>query len=523
MGLMLVVAAAFAADPTLVHQGRLVGVDGGPVEGAATLRVGLYAAPTGLAPVWTADYTTTLAGGYYTLQLGPDPGLTAALGAATDLWVDVSQTAPIAASFGPRTPVSSVPRAVRADVAAHADVADRVTVGTGLVGGACSPSGALRFDPSGPSLVACDGAHWVIVGAAAAPADLDGSTSVTVNQVHPSTSCTALVFVNAGGTTSASLSSSVTGTYTSSGCTNTCDGTTLDPAETCSVGVRGSATAPGSLSGSVVLSAGSTSHTTTLTGAASGFPIPVTCSGGVDIGSGCRFAAPGTYTFTLPSGVTTVTAKVWGAGGGARQHTDGGHHGGGSGGFTNATLTVGGPVSAGATLTIVVGGKGGNPTAGSNGGGAGGSTGAGGGGRSEVKVGSTVLAIAGGGGGGGSCGASYGGSGGGASAGSGGRENAGAGGTQPSGNGTAAGGAGGGGGGGYFGGSGASSTCGGGGGGTGFAPHGATTEGSNGHSSGLSIAPANASDGDYLSPAGRGGGYNTSYPTGDGLVIIRVQ
>jgi hypothetical protein len=125
-------------------------------------------------------------------------------------------------------------------------------------------------------------------------------------------------------------------------------------------------------------------------------------------------------TYTVPAGVSAITVKMWGAGGG------GGSIGswtfgfeGGAGGYSQGVIAV----TPGQQLTVVVGGGGLagsgtngakiNETAGSSAFGGGGiacknpSTdcryGGGGGGRSEIRTsGGTILMVAGGGGGGGS-------------------------------------------------------------------------------------------------------------------------
>jgi len=109
------------------------------------------------------------------------------------------------------------------------------------------------------------------------------------------------------------------------------------------------------------------------------------------------FTTPGADTFEVPAGITSITIKCWGAGGGSGASDDAlansfGERGGG-GGFAQGTITVT-PLD---TLTIHVGGKGGGGTWVSTGGGGGG------GGRSSVYNGATpyIVAAAGGGGGGG--------------------------------------------------------------------------------------------------------------------------
>lgn len=126
------------------------------------------------------------------------------------------------------------------------------------------------------------------------------------------------------------------------------------------------------------------------------------------------FAYTGTpQTFVVPGGVTSITVKIWGAGGGGSDAS------GGSGAYLTGILTV----TPGQTLSFVVG-KGGawnnaaGTAAGYGGGGSAGFYSASGGGYSGIFNTTTVsqanaLAIAGGGGGGGYYGiSSYGGAGG---------------------------------------------------------------------------------------------------------------
>ena len=116
-----------------------------------------------------------------------------------------------------------------------------------------------------------------------------------------------------------------------------------------------------------------------------------------------RFTNSGAaQTFTVPAGVTSMSIKLWGAGGGGSSFGASGRGGGGA--FASGTLAV---TPAGA-LTVIVGSRGvaQSTTATYGGGGAGGldsSTdpydGASGGGRSAIQVGGVERITAGGGGG----------------------------------------------------------------------------------------------------------------------------
>src|SRR3989338_7390501 len=122
----------------------------------------------------------------------------------------------------------------------------------------------------------------------------------------------------------------------------------------------------------------------------------------------------GDQSYTVPAGVTTITTKMWGAGGGGGA-PGGWSYGyvGGGGGYTTGSLNV----SPGQVLTVMVGqgGNKGNPASSSNTYGGGGYTcnsdcqySASGGGRSAIRYNSADLITAGGGGGGGSTTAYYG-------------------------------------------------------------------------------------------------------------------
>ena len=282
-----------------------------------------------------------------------------------------------------------------------------------------------------------------------------------------------------------------------------------------------------------------------------------------------------TYTgaaqsFTVPPGVTSMTVKLWGAGGGAASYKANGGSGG-SGAYVTGTLSV----TPGQALTIIVGGGGGASTnvttaapGGYGGGGNGGSSGnayggGGGGGRSAIQItAGTDNVTAGGGGGGGGYAPNYypsGGGGGinglnqaGASGGAGaglvgtaagasggvGYSNTGGVGSQYQGGAGANAAtylAGGGGGGGYYGGSGGGSNNtatatatraqGGGGGGTSLTNNSSftVTTSANGTTSSLgAIDNPNASDPNYLSGVGVGPAGTVNPPTngGNGLVVL---
>ncbi len=128
------------------------------------------------------------------------------------------------------------------------------------------------------------------------------------------------------------------------------------------------------------------------TAAAGGFIYSV---GGISF-NGQIYTTQGSSSFTVPSGVTSITVEMWGGGGGGGGGAASAAGGaGGGGGYVTSTHTT----TPGESLTVYVGGggSGGNYDSGGNDAGGGG----GGGGYSRLLRSGTTLSLAAGGGGGG--------------------------------------------------------------------------------------------------------------------------
>ncbi len=126
------------------------------------------------------------------------------------------------------------------------------------------------------------------------------------------------------------------------------------------------------------------------TAVAGGYIYSAGGSGGNSTTTATYYTA-GASTFPVPTGVTSITVKAWGAGGGGGAGSNSTRLGGngGGGGYAKAVLTT----TPGETLDVLVGSAGSKGAANTNGGD--------GGGYSAVKRSATFLVQAGGGGGGG--------------------------------------------------------------------------------------------------------------------------
>ena len=67
------------------------------------------------------------------------------------------------------------------------------------------------------------------------------------------------------------------------------------------------------------------------------------------------YATSGTYTFTVPTAITSVRVRVWGGGGGGASGAGANNRGGGGGGFAMKTITG---LTPGASITVTVGSQG---------------------------------------------------------------------------------------------------------------------------------------------------------------------
>lgn len=79
------------------------------------------------------------------------------------------------------------------------------------------------------------------------------------------------------------------------------------------------------------------------------------------------YVTPGTYTFVVPSGVTKVKVRVWGAGGGSSASSGAGSYTAGAGGGGYAERFISG-LTPGQSITVTVGAGGTAATAGNRGG-----------------------------------------------------------------------------------------------------------------------------------------------------------
>lgn len=161
---------------------------------------------------------------------------------------------------------------------------------------------------------------------------------------------------------------------------STC-GTYLAVGASCNVTVRFNPTSAGAKSGSLVIGASNVTGSSSVGLSGIGTPIPVAASAHIVADTGADVSV------TVPAGVTSITAKVWGAAGGSM--ANGWVFYGGVGGYARCDISV----TPGETLTVKTG------RGGIKGGIAGNAWGASGGGYSGVFRGATPLIIAGGGGG----------------------------------------------------------------------------------------------------------------------------
>jgi hypothetical protein len=169
----LVPALAAAAPLSVAHQGRLLDSAGAPYQGTHTVGFALFGAESGGSARWSQEHSLALQDGYFSAVLTGIEQDDLVGGAFLETSVD-------GAALAPRTPLASVPFALRAAVAesvAGGPVdATRVSVGAipsidpdgQLTAGpptTCDVDhqGALAYDPADASLRICHGTAWFAV------------------------------------------------------------------------------------------------------------------------------------------------------------------------------------------------------------------------------------------------------------------------------------------------------------------------------------------------------------------------
>jgi hypothetical protein len=425
------VATAEAAPLQIAQSGRVLDAGGAPVSGARSLKVELFAGATG-SSLWNDTFNVDLQDGYYAVTLGSGVALELADFTGVTPWVEVSVGG---APVGPRAPLSSVPYALEAaSVAGITDLEARlealesnppatsdepVTFSTPGTQNWIVPSGVYRVrveawgggGSGGASVDPASGGY--AAGGGGGGGYCQAIVDVTPGAVIP-------VTVGAGAATAANTTPGTAGGDSRFGTLVVAKGGRgggRGPA-----GTAGNAGGPGGFgctaSGAAGSSAGGTTNVGGQGGTAGGPSGGTGGAGGVASSSGTAGTAPGgggggaawvgpttggagaagrvvvdpiptptpaeiapvvftsggSFDWTVPSGVTSVTVHLWGGGGGGGGSMDAvwsGHAagGGGGGGYSTATVSV----VPGAVIPITVGsgGLGGLP---GSGGAAGGTT-----------------------------------------------------------------------------------------------------------------------------------------------------
>ncbi|MFT6145198.1 MAG: hypothetical protein ACJAZO_002982 [Myxococcota bacterium] len=362
--LTLLVALASAAPISIDHQGRLLDVQGTPVNGTEVVTFALYDSASNPTPEWTEDYTLALTDGYYSVSLGSTSGnpVTDAHLDHDELWLGLSSV-----SLGTlqRSRIGAVPYA-RNGGGSHttvAKVADYTVTLSDAAGGTAfsndGASGLITFTlpqaSEGRKVTVLRAADHPVRIASASGDNIEGSTLVELHTRYGGTTLFAIndtLWVQADGDAVSTDISALQAGVTFTNCAQT--GRTGPSAAACSVEY---ASAPVIL-GNLAVSAGIQSWTAPITG--------------------------------------TYRIEVWGAAGGGRSF------GpqlciGGLGGYASGDIAL----SAGQTLKILVGQQGGHiddSTTRAQGDGQG-LNGAGGGGSFVTTTSNSPLVIAGGGGG----------------------------------------------------------------------------------------------------------------------------
>ena len=392
--------AASAAPLTLQQQGRVLDAAGDAVEGSHDLTFALYDSPGASTPVWSETDTLTFDNGYFSTTLGDGiTPLTSTLFGTDDLWlglqIDSAPELPL------RTPLHSVPFAI------HADTASNLSGGAvvlGDPGDTCSSSelGTVRF--LNDAFEGCTSGGWVVLGALGVA---DPFTFVDRFEVERS----ALVLSNIVQINGLNIPTAVSVSGAGNPSVRSCsDASCVSVLQTWTTGLSISDSEYLQVRQTTSADLSTVQSNTVSVGNASDVWSVTTIQSEVIVAGQQAYTTPGTYSWTAPPGVTSVSVVAVGGGGGGGRNSDSGQTPGGDSYFLSPTTVRGGGgghgVNAFGTFVGDGGGNGGysnttgNPFSG--GGGAGGYTGNGGyGGIGDGSGRTQVAGGAGSGGGGG--------------------------------------------------------------------------------------------------------------------------
>jgi hypothetical protein len=399
---LMVSHAAFAVPLNLQQQGRVLDATGTPVRGSHEITFAIYDAPGAETPTWSKTFTVDFDDGYYSVALGDgSPALTSELFATDDLWLGVQiDSSPELAN---RSPLRSVPFAIHADTAVNVTggIVD-ATVILGNPGDTCTSSeeGTVRY--VNDTFEGCTSTGWIVFGMLGGPDPFSFADQINVGR---STLTLSNIVQITGLSSSVAVALSGDGGPSARSCSDaTCDSVVRNWTSDLSVSdgeylqVRQTSSANLSIMRSATVTIGRSSDVWSITTVTSETEP-----------SQQAYTTPGTYSWTAPADVTSVSVVAVGGGGGGGRNSDTGQTPGGDSYFLSPSTVRGGGgghgVNAFGTFTGDGGGNGGysnttgNPFSG--GGGAGGYAGNGGYGGIGDGSGSTQVAGGAGSGGGG--------------------------------------------------------------------------------------------------------------------------
>ena len=186
---LLQISSAWAAVPHLIrYQGRAVDAQQVPLEGTYSVTFRLYDAATGGTVVWSEPQSVSMSKGQFSVLLGQQTPLNITWN--QPLWLSIQVGAD--PELLPRQPITSVPLAIRAEVAEQLANPTAVIPSGGIIlwTGATCPVGYTRFS-------ALDG-RFVVGGTVYNPT-AGGSDTKDISHTHGSGSYTAASHTHSAG------------------------------------------------------------------------------------------------------------------------------------------------------------------------------------------------------------------------------------------------------------------------------------------------------------------------------------
>ena len=184
-------SAAIGVPTFLTHQGRVVQSNSAPMTGSSDVTFELYGQATGGSALWTQQMSVTFDDGFYSVVLGPgSPELSTDIFDGSNLYLGITLAG--LEEFAPRTRITTVPYAMRAEVAnSLSDDLSTLTLPSGpaseMPTAGSSNLGQIYLSTDDGNVYYSNGSEWVNISAGGSGEGVEypNIDSIDPDQIEP--------------------------------------------------------------------------------------------------------------------------------------------------------------------------------------------------------------------------------------------------------------------------------------------------------------------------------------------------